>query len=209
MKFAQTIAFAVALAAVFLMWRQPSSAAQSTSASARTAPSAKESKLGSSMGSKLDHIQKNGAHQTPDQTPTIITEDEVNAWFAAGRVKLPNGVQHVEFHSTPGVITSLARVDFDQLTAKQRSSNPLLSIFTGVHNVQTVAHAQGEGGIGIVSVDSVSLDGTQIPRLVLQLFVREFITPKYPNVALDSHFHMPDRIDTATVGEHTLTITQK
>ena len=61
----------------------------------------------------------------------------------------------------------------------------------------------------MVSVDSVSLDGIEIPRFVLQLFVEKYLQPKYPNIGLDSRFALPDRIDTAIVGLHKLTITQK
>ena len=71
------------------------------------------------------------------------------------------------------------------------------------------AHAHGSGGQGIVQVDTVSLDGVEIPRFVLQLFVEKYLQPKYPNIGLDSRFALPDRIDTATVGRHKLTITQK
>jgi hypothetical protein len=43
----------------------------------------------------------------------------------------------------------------------------------------------------------------------LQLFVDKFLTPKYPNLGIDSQFQMADRIDSATVGTHELTVTQK
>jgi len=44
---------------------------------------------------------------------------------------------------------------------------------------------------------------------VLELFVDKFLTPKYPQIGIDSQFALPDRIDTATVGEHQLAVTQK
>jgi hypothetical protein len=58
-------------------------------------------------------------------------------------------------------------------------------------------------------VDSVSIDDMEVPHFVLQLFVDKFLTPKYPNLGIDSQFQMPDRIDNATVGTHELTVTQK
>jgi hypothetical protein len=75
--------------------------------------------------------------------------------------------------------------------------------------VEVLAHAHGAAGQGIVNVDSVSLDGVEIPRFVLQLFLEKYLQPKYPGVGLESRFAMPDRIDTATVGLHKLTIIQK
>jgi hypothetical protein len=87
--------------------------------------------------------------------------------------------------------------------------NTLLEVFRGVHDVDVVAHAHAAAGVGYVEVDSVSLDGVEIPRFVLQLFVANYIQPKYPNLGLDSSFRLPDRIDQATVGVHELTVTQK
>ena len=54
-----------------------------------------------------------------------------------------------------------------------------------------------------------SLDGVEIPQFALELFVEKFLTPKYPQIGMDSQFTLPDRIDTAIVGLHKLTVTQK
>ncbi|MBV8051886.1 MAG: hypothetical protein JOZ80_11895, partial [Acidobacteriaceae bacterium] len=89
------------------------------------------------------------------------------------------------------------------------SSNPLLAIFTGVHDVVVNANAHGTRGRGVVHVNSVSLDGVQVPNFILQLFVEKYLQPKYPQVGLDSEFDLPERIDTATVGTHSLTVTQR
>jgi hypothetical protein len=71
------------------------------------------------------------------------------------------------------------------------------------------AKADGSGGQGRVHVNTVSLDGTEIPHMALQFFVDKYVTSKYPNVGMDSNFQLPNRIDTATVGYHKLTVTQK
>ena len=176
---------------------------------AQVNPSSKSSPAVSSMERKLQRIESNGALAHPDQTPTEFTEQEINAYFASGAIKLPAGVQSVNFQGQPEVITATSRVDFDQLKAGRRSSNPLLSMFSGIHDVVVSAHVRGAGGRGYVNVDSVSLDGVEIPRFVLEIFVEKYLQPKYPGVGLDSQFALPDRIDTAKVGLHKLTITQK
>jgi len=163
----------------------------------------------STLDRKLAHIQQNGALEHPDSTPTEFSEKEINDYMAGGEVKLPAGVQSVRFQGEPDVVTGTARVDFDQLKAGQRSSNPLLSVFSGVHNVVVVAHARGINHQGYVQVDSVSLDDVQIPRFALELFAQKYLTPKYPNVGMNSRFGLPNKIDTATVGAHKLTVTQK
>jgi len=161
------------------------------------------------MEQKLHHLDANARLAHPDQTPTTLTEAEANAYFASGKVKLPVGVQSVKLEGEPGVITGDAHVDFDRIREGSHSSNPLLSIFSGVHEVVVVAHAHGAGGQGHVHVDSVSLDSVEIPDFILELFVEKFLAPKYPQIGLDSRFALPDRIDTATVGLHQLTVIQK
>lgn len=158
---------------------------------------------------KFQHIQENGRSAAPDQTPTEFTEKEINDYIASGRVKLPAGVQSVVLRGQPGVITGTARVDFDEMKTGRNSANPLLSVFNGIHNVVVVAQAYGAGGQGMVHVESVSLDDVEIPRFVLQMFAEKYLKPKYPNIGLDSRFALPDRLDTASVGLHTLTVTQK
>jgi hypothetical protein len=162
-----------------------------------------------SMEHKLQYVQQNGAQASPDPKPTEFTEQEVNAYVASGRVKLPAGVQSVRFEGQPNIIHGIARVDFDQLKAGQNSSNPLLSVFSGVHDVLVVAQARGVGHTGYVEVQSVSLDDVEIPRFVLQVFVQKYLQPKYPNIGMNSKFALPAKVDTATVGQSKLTITQK
>jgi len=176
---------------------------------AQVNPSSKSSASVSSMERKLQHVQSNGALAHPDQTPTEFTEQEVNAYVASGAIKLPAGVQSVNFQGQAQVVIATTRVDFDELKAGRRSSNPLLSMFSGIHDVVVSAHVRGAGGQGYVNVDSVSLDGVEIPRFALQMFVEKYLQPKYPSIGLDSQFTLPARVDTATVGLRKLTITQK
>lgn len=162
-----------------------------------------------SMQAKLRHLETNAQARVPDSTPTVISEEEANAYLASGAVQLPKGVQRVRLEGLPGVIAAHLRVDFDQLTRGARSANPLLMLFSGVHDVQVAAHAHGDRGIGIVHVDAVSIDNVEVPRAALEFFVEHYLKPKYPEVGLDTRFRMPDRVDTAVVGEHKLTVVQK
>ncbi len=158
---------------------------------------------------KLDHIRQNSESVPPDTYPTVMTEEEVNEYFAAGRIKLPRGVRKVTFQGQAGTVTTLAIVDFDEILGGQHPSNPMLSVFSGVKNVRIEADAAGDNGVGRVHVRSVSLDGNAIQREALELFVNKYLTPKYPNVGMDSQFQLPSRIDSATVGYHKVTVIQK
>jgi hypothetical protein len=162
-----------------------------------------------SMQRKLQHIESNGKLAHPDQRPTTFTEDDINAYLSSGAVKLPSGVRSVNLQEQPGIAIANTQVDFEQLKAGVYSSNPLLGIFSGVHDVVVKADAHASSGRGFVHVNSVSLDGVQVPRFVLQLFIEKYLQPKYPRVGLDSEFNLPAKIEAALIGSHILTITQK
>ena len=72
-----------------------------------------------------------------------------------------------------------------------------------------VGRAHGERGLGYVQIDTVSMDGVEIPRFVLQVFVDKYVTARYPGLGLDSKFSLPDGIESAVVGAHALTVVQK
>lgn len=166
-------------------------------------------RLAESMQRKLDHIRDNSQHTHPDQTPTVMTEDEVNDYLASGKVQLPQGVKKVTLQGRSGVVEGFVNVDFDEIRAGQRSANPLLGIFSGRHMVHVEGDASGSGGQGKVHVRNAAIDGVDVPRMALEFFVEKYIAPKYPNVGLDSQFQLPNRIDVATVGYHKLTVTQR
>ena len=161
------------------------------------------------MEKKIEHIQANGRLPQPDPAPTVMSEQEVNAYLASGAVALPQGVNSVTLQGQSGVITGTALVDFDKVRHGSGSTNPLLSIFSGVHTVLVVARAHAAKRTAFVHIDSVSLDGVEVPRFLLQLFVEKYLQPKYPQLGLDSKFTLSDRMDSAVVGSHTLTVVQK
>lgn len=163
----------------------------------------------SSADRKIAHLETNARLPHPTPTPTTLTEREINAYLASDEVVFPPGVQSVNLSGTPGAISGTAKVDFDKVREGIRSSNPLLGIFSGIHNVAVEAHAYGRGGLGYVHVDSVSLDGIEVPEFLLRLFVEKYIQPKQPDIGIDSKFKLPDRIDSAVVGQHQVTLAQK
>jgi len=140
------------------------------------------------MEKKLQHIESNGKSAHPTLSPTKFTDQEINAYFAAGRVKLPAGVRSVNFQAQPGVVTGTARVDFDQIRSDAIQAIPCSQFSAGFILLWSLRMARSESGQGIVHVDSVVLDDNEIPPLILQIFVQKFIQPKYPNLGLDSRF---------------------
>ncbi len=160
---------------------------------------------------KFQDIAENGRLRQPKPKTTVLTADEINAYLAEGGVALPDAVQRARFSSLPGMVTAAARIDFARLTASRRISNPLMAmLFTGVHDVSVEARAGGDGGIGFVTVESVTIDGIKVPRAAMQFLVDYYLRPKYgPNVGLDSRFPLPAHIDAVVVGNDQVTVTQR
>lgn len=162
-----------------------------------------------SMQQKIAHLEQNAAKPHPDQQPTEITEAEANAYFNEGGVKLPKGVSQVHLTAKPAVLEGTAKVNFDEITQKARSSNPLLSLFTGIHDVRVIAQAGGANGTGSIKVQTVYLDNIEVPQIALQFFADRYLKPKYPNVGMDTTFKLPLKIDSAIVDTGRARLVQK
>lgn len=140
---------------------------------------------------------------------TALTDDEMNAYFAEGGVKWSDGLSDVRISDQPAVINGTAQVDFDKITAKSRSNSPLMMLFTGVHTVRVTAQAAAVKGRASIKVQTVSLDGLEIPRAALEFFVEKYLQPKYPEADLDTVIGMPNQIDSAIVGDRQITFAQR
>lgn len=162
-----------------------------------------------SMQRKIDFIEANGKASRIDPRPTVFTQNEINAYFAERRVKMPDGVKSVRFELVPGVVTAYTHVDFDEITESSRSRHPLLAIFSGTHDVQVVAEAEGSGGMTHVNVRSVSLDGVSIPHMALEMFIVRWVNPKYPSIKMDGEYKLPARLDTVHIEARQGIVTQK
>jgi hypothetical protein len=181
----------------------------STSALALAAAGTANDKLADQFAARLRHIQQNGTSATPDPAPTVLPDDEGNAYFVAGRVKLPASVQQLRYATTPGTVNAVARIDFDVLTQNSTSNNPLLSLFSGVHDVRVIADASAKGGTATATAQSVEIDGVPVPRIALEYFVEKYLASRYPNVGMTSRFKLPSRVDSATVGKGQVTVYQR
>jgi hypothetical protein len=209
MKIAWSLLTLLLVGSLFYLNRPQASAPAGNQSSDSRQSSTSDHRLAQSMQAKLDHIRANSEREHPDQTPTVLTEEEINDYLASNHVQLPQGVKKVRLEGRSGVVDAFVNVDFDEIRGGQRSANPLLSLFSGRHDVRLQADAAGSGGQGKVHVRRVSIDGIDVPQIALQYFVEKYITPKYPNVGIDSTFQMPNKIDVATVNYHKLTLTQK
>jgi hypothetical protein len=200
---AQSLSGAATFVGVFVLFVVPVSSQKTSSGTKRFSASAE------SFQKKLDYLERNAKANPVQRRSTQLNADEANAWFREGGYKLPQGVQKVVFHSQPDTIVANATVDFDEVKQGKHNLNPLLSVFSGVHDVEVTATASAQNGQGRVTIQTVAIDGVGVPHLALEMFVKRYISPKYPGIGLDNTFAMPDRIDTATVGHDYALLTQR
>jgi hypothetical protein len=185
-------------------------ASATRSAAQATPPAQGHSPAYDSAKHKIEFLDRNAERQPPAQVTTTLTTAEINAYLAEGGVALPAGVERVSFSSVPAVVTANARVNFDKVTAGHQMNFFMAKFFTGVHEVVTVAQATGSNGMGSVRVQTVSIDGVNVPTQFLQFLVDCCVKPKYgPNVGLNSTFRLPARINAAVVGSNQVSLTQR
>jgi hypothetical protein len=189
------------LLAAFALAQTPQRPASATDAMYQNAASSAEKKMA--------FLTQNAIKAQPDPTPTSFTEMEINAYLNSGRVELPKGVTQPKLTGSNNHVTADTRVDFDTFTEGRGGGNPLMSLFSGTHDVEVQAQAVGIRGEGRVHIDSVSIDGIGVPKAALEYFVDKYIKPKYPELGIDSTFDLPGRVDSAVVGDHKLTVVQK
>lgn len=174
------------------------------------APAKTPQQLADSMEKKIASVKENGAKERPDKRITVFQQDEINAYFAERRLTMPDGVRSVVFTLGPNLVHAQARIDFDDITRNRRTHNPLMYLFTGVHNVEVSARTAPAGaGMVHVTVESVTIDGVTVPRMALQFFVDRFVSPKYPKVGLDRDYRLPAKMDAVVIARGKGTVTQK
>jgi hypothetical protein len=152
-----------------------------------------------SMEQKIAFLKVNAAKPHPDPKPVELTESEANAYFNEGGVKLPKGVSNVRLKALPGQIDGRAQIDFEPIMQGKGSNNPVYSMFSGQHEIHATSQAGGANGVGTIRIQSVEMDGIQVPQFALEWFVQHYLTPKYKNVGMTSTFKLPLRIDSAMV----------
>jgi hypothetical protein len=146
----------------------------------------------------------------PSQNITM-TQDELNAFFAEGGVQVPKGLSNIKFDLHPGIVHATSEVNFDQLSeGRGGGGNPLFSaLFSGTHDVDAEAQASGTGGQGTVIIQSVKLDGMEVPKSALEYLIQHYVKPKYPQAGMTSTFELPAKIDAATVQQGQVELVQK
>jgi hypothetical protein len=159
-----------------------------------------------SLVRKLVQITENsGVPRVKSDRSTTITEPEVNSYLRYHAAsEIPAGV--TEPYVTivgDGKLEGRATVDLDAVRQqKKRGWSDPLGYVSGKLPVQATGRLETQDGVGRFTLDSATIGGVPVPKVVLQEVVSYYTRrPDNPSgVSLDAPFELPARIREIRVG---------
>lgn len=153
----------------------------------------------------LGRIQQDAAAPGP-HPPVVLSAAGANAYFAQD-APLPAAIRGLRLSSSPGVIRGQAEIDFSRLPHAGAGGFAQM-IFTGVHQVSAVADLDsGAAPAARLTIVRVSLDGAPIPNFLIDLAIREFVAPRYPQIqGRTFSLALPPRVRSVSVGRNQATL---
>jgi len=131
-----------------------------------------------------------------------ISETEANSYLRYEMASdLPPGVSKARVRFQPGRPQGFAEVNFDKIKeASKTPPNYLVDyILRGVHTVGVDGTLYGSGGSGQFHLESVTLDGMAMPRVVVDYLIDHYLKAHYPDISVDRPFPLPYSIDKVSV----------
>ena len=159
-----------------------------------------------SAEAKLDRIS--GSHLKRGET-VVFTPREINAW---ARVKVPETVPkgirepHVELGNGTG--TGSALVDLTKIRAE--GVNPLIAnLIQGERPLKISVRLESGGGHCTVYLTRVELGTIVADGVILNLLVKVFFLPLFPDAKIDEPFDLDYDIDRIEIRPDGLRVTAK
>jgi len=149
---------------------------------------------------KVATINAHADHPTKQGRRTMVTENELNSYLAyEAPAQLPTGVVDPSLTILgPGRVSGRAVVDLD---AVRKAKNPTslldpMNYLMGRLAVTATGVLKTGNGVGHFALESASVGGVPIPKLILQEIVSYYSrTAENPSgVSLDDPFALPARI---------------
>lgn len=112
------------------------------------------------------------------------------------------GVTNIRF--TPGTGRATGSADIDFLKARKAATGQdagwlLRNLFSGQRPVTVTARFSSAAGRARVDVEHLEVNGIQVKGPALDLLMREFVTPNFPDAKLGVWFPLDYRVDHFTV----------
>ena len=137
---------------------------------------------------------------SPESSGRIVgfSDKEINSYLRYQvSTFYPKGLDEVRVHILDNAIRAEARINFEDLQdgIEAGKVTVMSSLFTGVHEVELAGKLTAKNGEGSYEILGFSLDHTEIPRPLVDLLVKKYLVPKYPDAAPDKTFALPYGID--------------
>ena len=159
-----------------------------------------------SLVRKIVQINANsGVPRARADRSTTITEPEVNSYLRYHAAsEIPAGVSEPYVTIVgDGRLEGRATVDLDAVRQqKKRGWTDPLGYISGKLPIQATGRLQTQDGVGRFTLDTATIGGVQVPKIVLQEVVGYYTrTPDKPSgISLDDPFDLPARIREIKVG---------
>jgi hypothetical protein len=175
------------------------------------APEAVTPEAAEAAARKFEQIAE--AHDSGESFGTIrVSEHEANSYLAFDlAADIPAGVSDIVLQFTPGRISGSSVMDFDKLKeGLQTQPHPIaMFLLRGVHTVGVEGSTSGMNGTGQFQLERVLLDGVELPQMVVEYMIEQYLLPRYPSAAINRPFALPYSIDSFRPGTGSLVLTGK
>jgi len=175
------------------------------------APEAATPEAAESAARKLKRIEQ--AHDSGESFGTVqISEQEANSYVAYElAADIPAGVSDIVLQFTPGRVSGSSVINFEKLKeGLETTPNPItLFLLRGVHRVGAEGSTSGTSGTGQFKLERVLLDGVELPQMVVDYMIEQYLIPRFPDAAINRPFALPFSIDSFRTGTGSLVLTGK
>lgn len=144
---------------------------------------------------KLDLIEQG---RVPPGTQLVFAERELNT-FVVRKAKelIPAGLREPKVSLSDGTVIGTAYVDFVKMRhAQGEDLNWLVAkLLTGEHPVFVKGRVTSANGSARVDLENVDIGGNSIKGRALDLMVRAFVSPLYPQAKVGTDFELGYNVD--------------
>jgi hypothetical protein len=164
------------------------------------------------MELKLMAILTRGLQTKAAPLRTSFTEREVNSYFKFNSQNFPTGVVDPRIVIVDSSrLEGMARVDLDAIRrSRPRAALDPINLLGGSLDMKITGTLRASGGMGMLAVESATLGGVPIPKVLLQEVIAYYTkTPELPQgFDLDKPFPLPAAIREVQLQRGAATIVQ-
>jgi len=159
-----------------------------------------------SLQAKIDTIKKADADKKRVGMQSLeVFEPELEAYVQTSMKKdIPVQLESIRVRLTPGIIAADARLTIPPGSVGNFLADALVD---GTHNILIKGKLSGSKQIGKFDLQDVSVDGIPVPNILIDVLLKKYVKPKYPDVDLKEPFDLPWGIDAIEVQQSKAKIT--